>query len=85
MKNILITEDCLVKGQHTPAGTKLENVDNTLAAELLASGRAALPPADKRVIVVPDPEVETRDPEPAKKGTKPKPKPAATEPAATEA
>lgn len=42
MKNILITEDCFVKGQPAEKGTILKNVDNSTAADLLSSGRAKI-------------------------------------------
>lgn len=71
MKKIKITHDCLVKGQHTPAGTEL-NVDIVLAQQLLDAGVATeIKPgkvvnqtADKQVETR-DPAAETRDPEPA--------------------
>jgi hypothetical protein len=66
MKNIRITEDCLVKGDHVPSGTILKNTPNELAAELLTSGRAEIVAAASDEIVIPDPEVSTRDPEPKK-------------------
>ena len=68
MKNLKIVEDCLVKGEHTPAGTKLENVDNGLAAELVSCGRAVEIPAKSEVLGNRDPEAENRDPKPSKKG-----------------
>lgn len=42
MKNILIIEDCFVKGELTEKGTVLKNVDNGTAADLLSSGRAVI-------------------------------------------
>jgi hypothetical protein len=41
MKNLRIVESCLLNGKHVEAGTKLENVDNAVAADLVSSGRAA--------------------------------------------
>lgn len=40
MKDILITHNCLVKGESQKAGTILRGVDTSTAAELLVSGRA---------------------------------------------
>ena len=42
MKNILIIEDCFVKGELAEKGTVLKNVDNGTAADLLSSGRAVI-------------------------------------------
>lgn len=42
MKNILIVDDCLVKGEPVSKGDVLENLDNGTAAILLSSGRAVL-------------------------------------------
>jgi hypothetical protein len=67
MKNLRITEDCLVGGQHQAAGTILKNVENRTAAELLISGRAVL--ADE-VVEHRDPVAETRDPKPKRKAAK---------------
>ena len=73
MKNLRITEDCLYQGEHTPAGTVLENVDTTVAAELVSTGRAE----EVSRVVTRDPEVTTRDPEPSPEPDKrPKEKPA---------
>lgn len=47
MKNLKITQDCAIKGEHTPAGTILENVDNQLAADLIMSGRATIATNDE--------------------------------------
>jgi hypothetical protein len=49
-----------------PSGTILKNTPNELAAELLTSGRAEIVAAASDEIVIPDPEVSTRDPEPKK-------------------
>lgn len=68
MKNLKITESCLVQGQHAEAGTVLKDVDNTLAAELVANGRAVEIPAKQEVLGNRDPEPENRDPKPSKKG-----------------
>jgi hypothetical protein len=67
MKNLLITSDCAVQGQHVAAGTILEHVDNAIAADLLVSGRAVLATATDPAIQLREPEVETRDPKPARK------------------
>ena len=42
MKNLLIVDDCLVKGAPAAKGDILENLDNGTAAILLSSGRAVL-------------------------------------------
>lgn len=47
MKNILITSDCLVKGEGVQKGDILKDVDNRTAAILLTSGRAALAPKEE--------------------------------------
>jgi hypothetical protein len=65
MKNLKITQDCAVKGEHTPAGTILENVDNQLAADLIGSGRAVI--ATNEELENRDPAPENRDPKAAKK------------------
>jgi len=67
MKNLEILQDCLVKGEHTPAGTKLENVDNAIAADLVTSGRAVEISNKPEVLGNRDPEAENRDPKPSKK------------------
>ena len=71
MKNLKITQDCAVKGEHTPAGTILENVDNQLAADLIMSGRATIATEDE--IENRDPAPENRDPKAG--GKKPKGEP----------
>lgn len=67
MKNLKISEDCLIKGEHTPAGTVLENVENGLAADLVGSGKAVEIPAKPEVLNTREPEAENRDPKPSKK------------------
>lgn len=47
MKNILITSDCFVKGKTVEKGVIIKDVDNSTAAELLSSGRAALAPKEE--------------------------------------
>lgn len=42
MKKIKITEDCLLDGTHLSAGTVLEKVSESIAAELVSSGRAVV-------------------------------------------
>ena len=42
MKNLKIVQSCFVKGVPAEAGDILENVDNSIAAELLLSGRAKI-------------------------------------------
>jgi|14_taG_2_1085336.scaffolds.fasta_scaffold09575_5 phage/plasmid primase-like uncharacterized protein len=44
MKNILITSNCLVKGDPVEKGTIINDVDTSTAAELMSSGRATLAP-----------------------------------------
>jgi hypothetical protein len=65
MKNLRITQDCAIKGEHTPAGTILENVDNQIAADLIMSGRATI--ATNEEIENRDPATQNRDPKPGKK------------------
>lgn len=65
MKNLKITESCLVNGEHVDAGTLLENVGNALAAELVCNGRATI--ATNEEFENRDPVPETRDPKPSKK------------------
>jgi hypothetical protein len=73
MKNILITDDCLVNGEPVAAGQILRNVAQPLASELLCSGRAVEAPAGPAPqIRVADPEVAHRDPKPAKKAARAK-------------
>lgn len=66
MKNIRIVSDCLVNREHTPAGSKLENVDSHVAADLIATGRAVEIPAKPEVLTHRDPKPANRDPKPAK-------------------
>ena len=44
MKNLEIIESCFVKGEPVEPGAILENVDNSVASQLLVSGRARLAP-----------------------------------------
>jgi len=67
MKNLQITESCLVKGEHTEAGTILKDVDNATAADLIVNGRAVEIPEKPEVLNHRDPEPENRDPKPSKK------------------
>lgn len=62
MKNLKIVQSCFVKGVPAEAGDILENVDNSVAAELLLSGRAKIFDGKK-----PEPKPE---PAPAKKASK---------------
>jgi hypothetical protein len=91
MKKIKITRDCLVNGQHTPAGAEV-NVDIVTAQRLVDAGAGEeIKPgkivnhnADK--VEDRDPVAVTRDPEPAKPATKKaKAKPAEPAAAAAEA
>lgn len=68
MKNIKITQACLVEGQHQDVGAVLKNVDNQVAADLVHSGRAVVIPEKPEVLGNRDPDPENRDPKPAKKG-----------------
>ena len=68
MKNIKITQACLVNGQHQEAGAVLKNVDNHVVADLVHSGRAVVVAEQHDVIGNRDPEPENRDPKPGKKG-----------------
>jgi hypothetical protein len=67
MKNLKITESCLVKGEHAETGTVLKNVDNALAAELVTNGRAVEIAAKPEVLNHRDPEPENRDLKSSKK------------------
>ena len=62
MKNLKIIESCLVQGQHEEAGTILKNVDNSIAAQLIVSGKA--------VIINGTQEVQSRDPKPENRDPK---------------
>lgn len=68
MKNIKITQACLVEGQHQDVGAVLKNVDNQVAADLVHSGRAVVIPEKPEVLGNRDPEPGNRDPKPGKKG-----------------
>lgn len=66
MKNLKIVQSCFVKGVPAEAGDILENVDNSVAAELLLSGRAKIFDGKK-----PEPKPEPApEPAPAKKASK---------------
>lgn len=69
MKNLRITESCLVRGSHTEAGTVLRDVDNSTAADLIMNGRAVIVKESAPGIVIQNqtPAVENRDPKPAGK------------------
>lgn len=74
MKNLITKEDIQYKGAHVPAGTKLEGVDNGLAAELVYYGKADEVAEKAREVNHRDPkEVETREEKPASKKDKAKP------------
>jgi hypothetical protein len=62
MKNLLITQSCLIHGNHTEAGTVLENVENPLAVDLINAGRACIMENDELHTRAPMP--EHRDPKP---------------------
>lgn len=47
MKNILITSDCFVDGVPASKGDVLLDVNNSISAELLTSGRAILAPKEE--------------------------------------
>jgi len=64
MKNLKIVESCIVEGKPVQAGVVLENVDNSVAAQLLLSGRAKIFDGKK-----PEPKPEPA-PEPKKKASK---------------
>lgn len=64
MKNLRITSSCLLHGNHVEEGTLLKRVSPADAADLLAAGRAV------EVIEHREPEIENRDPKPAKAGKK---------------
>ena len=51
MKKIIITEDCLVNGIHTPKGTVLSELSERAAVELAASGRASFVADDEETLV----------------------------------
>jgi hypothetical protein len=67
MKNLQIIESCLVNGEHAEAGSILKNVENGVAADLLANGRAVEIAAKPEVLNHRDPEPENRDLKPSKK------------------
>lgn len=55
MKNLQITKPALIHGKTVPAGTHLENVDNSLAAALVVSGHAVEIPARPAVLAAAPP------------------------------
>lgn len=61
MKNLKIIAACLISGEHTEAGSLLENVNNALAADLVSSGRAVVVAAEYEVLGHPDPAPQNRD------------------------
>jgi hypothetical protein len=63
MKNLRILSPVEVLGQHRAEGEIVEGVDNSLAAQLVESGRAVDVPSIAPQIRIPDPEPESRDPE----------------------
>ena len=66
MKNLKIVQSCFVKGVPAEAGDILENVDYSVAADLLLSGRAKIFDGKK-----PEPKPEPApEPAPAKKASK---------------
>jgi len=67
MRTLKITSDCLVKGEHTPAGTELQ-IDPLTAQQLLDAGVATEIKHGKTL----GPGVETRDPEPEHRDSEPK-------------
>lgn len=75
MKDIKITEDCQVQGKHVAAGKTLTGIDNTVAAEIVASGRGHIISAKRgtRDASGEAPGVETRDPAPETRDPDPKP------------
>lgn len=66
MKNIRIISPVEINGKHVEENTIVENVDNALAAELVAAGRAVVIPAKPKKIEVRDPLVDHRDLKPEK-------------------
>lgn len=63
MKNLLIISSCLLHGDHVEAGSTLKDVSPSDAADLIGAGRAV-------VLEHQEPEVEHRDPKPAKPSKK---------------
>ena len=68
MRHLRITSDCLVKGEHTPAGTEA-NYDVLTAQKLLDAGVAVELKSEK---VLGPGRVENRDPKPENRDPKPK-------------
>jgi len=68
MRHLRITSDCLVKGEHTPAGTEA-NYDVLTAQKLLDAGVAVELKSEK---VLGPGQVENRDPKPENRDPKPK-------------
>ena len=70
MRKVKITTDCVHNGEHTPAGTEL-NLDIVSAQRLLDAGVAIEIKPSKVVnhnaVETREPEVEDRDPAPARK------------------
>ncbi len=71
MKNLRITQSCLVNGDHQEPGTELKNVDNAIAADLVSSGRAVEIQEKSEVLGTRDPEPENRDPKGPEKSEEP--------------
>lgn len=65
MKNLKIIQDCAIKGQHTPAGTIIQDADQQLVYDLISSGRA---------VIATEEEIENRDPAPGNRDPKKKDK-----------
>lgn len=59
MPNLIITTSCLLHGRHVEAGSVLKDVAAQDAADLITAGRAV-------VIEHRAPQIEHRDPKPAK-------------------
>lgn len=64
MKNLRITSSCLFNGHHVEAGTVLTQLAEKDASDLLAAGCAV------EVVEHRDPEIQHRDPKPAKAAKK---------------
>lgn len=64
MKNLRITSGVQIAGTHYADGDIVEGVDTSIAAEIVAAGRAVVINIEPAAIVIPDPIVKTRDPLP---------------------
>ena len=78
MRTIKIIDPCIFAGSHVEPGTVLKNLDNAVAADLVASGRAielteahGVLGRSAEQVQNGDPVPESRDPQPVERDPKP--------------